>query len=284
MTGAGGLLGYALVRELRRRGIPATAMERDALDVTRTEDVLRAVAAVRPTVVLHCAAYTAVDRAESDEAAAFAVNEAGTANVARAAAASGALVVYPSTDYVFSGDSATPYRPADPTGPRNVYGRSKLAGEQAVRESGAPWLVVRTSWLFGPGGPDFVDRVMAGPRKGAPMRVVHDQTGSPTWTMDLAPVLLDLASAGCQGVLHATSGGRATWWELACETLRLCGRGQPSVEPVTTEEHGAPAPRPRHSVLDTSDADAALGRAPSGWRASLAEHLGRQVGRSGGAE
>lgn len=285
MTGAGGLLGYALVRELRRRGVPATAMERGALDVTRAEDVLRAVDAVRPTMVLHCAAYTAVDRAESDEAAAFAVNEAGTANVARAAASFGALVVYPSTDYVFSGDSATPYRPADPTGPRNVYGRSKLAGEQAVRESGAPWLVVRTSWLFGPGGQDFVDKVIAGPPRGAPLRVVHDQTGSPTWTMDLAPALLDLASAGCRGVLHVTSGGRATWWELACETLRLCGGpGRSPVEPVTTEEYGAPAPRPRDSVLDTSDADAALGRAPSGWRASLAEHLERQVGRSGGAE
>lgn len=282
MTGADGLLAHALVRELGRRGIPATAMGRGALDVTRIEHVLRAVAAVRPTTVLHCAAYTAVDRAESDEAAAFAVNEVGTANVARAAAAAGALVVYPSTDYVFSGDAAAPYRPADPTGPRNVYGRSKLAGEQAVLESGAPCLIVRTSWLFGPGRRDFVDAVIARLRKGVPMRVVHDQTGSPTWTMDLASALLDLVSAGCEGVLHVTSGGRATWWELARETIRLCGPGGSRMEPVTTEEYGAPAPRPLHSVLDTSDAEAALGRALPGWRDSLAEHLG-QVDRSGGA-
>lgn len=280
MTGAGGLLAHALVRELRRRAIPATAMDRRALDVTRAEDAHRAVAAVRPTMVLHCAAYTGVDRAESDEAGAFAVNEVGTANVAQAAAVAGALVVYPSTDYVFSGDAATPYRPGDPADPRNVYGRSKLAGEQAVRESGAPFLIVRASWLFGPGGRDFVDAVIARSRTGAPLRVVHDQTGSPTWTLDLAPALLDLASSGCEGVFHVTGGGRTTWWELACETLRLNAPSQPRVEPVTTEEYGAAAPRPRFSVLDTSDAEAALGRTLPGWRESLAKHL-EHIGRSG---
>ena len=282
MTGAGGLLAHALMRELRRRGVPTTAMERGELDVTRAADVRRAVAAVRPTTVLHCAAYTAVDRAESDESTAFAVNEAGTANVARAAAAVGALVVYPSTDYVFSGDAETPYRPGDPTGPLSVYGRSKLAGERAVRRSGARCLIVRTSWLFGPGGRDFVDVVIERSRRGASIRVVHDQTGSPTWTMELAPALLDLASSGREGVFHLAGRGQATWWELACETLRLDGLAQSRVEPVTTKEYGAPAPRPRSSVLDTSDAEAALGRALPCWRNSLAEHLGA-LGRKGSA-
>lgn len=279
VTGAGGLLAHALVRELRRRGVPTVAMERGELDVTRAADVSRAVAAARPTTVLHCAAYTAVDRAESDEFAAFAVNETGTANVARAAAAAEALVVYPSTDYVFSGDASAPYRPGDPTGPLSVYGRSKLAGEHAVRGSGACYLIVRTSWLFGPGGRDFVDAVIARSRRGEAIRVVHDQTGSPTWTMELAPALLDLASSGHEGVFHLVGGGRATWWELACEALRLDGSAKLRVEPVTTEEYGAPAPRPRRSVLDTSDAEAALGRALPCWRESLAEHLGVRGGQ-----
>ncbi len=282
MTGAGGLLAYALVRELRRRGVPTTAVERGELDVTRAADVRRAVVAAQPTVVLHCAAYTAVDRAESDESAAFAVNEAGTANVASAAAVVGALVVYPSTDYVFSGDAEVPYRPGDPTGPLNVYGRSKLAGEHAVQRSGARFLIVRTSWLFGPGGRDFVDAVIARSRRTAPIRVVHDQVGSPTWTMELAPALLDLAWSGREGVFHLAGGGRATWRELACEALRLGGSAKSRVEPVTTKEYGAPAPRPRSSVLDASDAEAALGRALPCWRDSLSEHL-EALGRRGSA-
>ena len=261
------------MQALDRRGASSSALDRRALDVTRPDDVERAVAAARPTVVLHCAAYCAVDRAESDQAAAFAVNEIGTANVSRAAAAVGALLVYPSTGYVFSGDMATPYRPDDPTAPRNVYGRSKLAGESAVRTSGAAYLIVRTSWLFGPGRQDFVDAVIAQSRSGAPIRVVGDQTGNPTWTGDLAPALLDLAESGCEGILHVAGGGHATRWELACETLRLHGLASPQIESVTTEAYGAAAPRPRHCVLDTSEGETALGRALPCWRESLAKHL-----------
>lgn len=274
VTGSGGLLGHALLRVLRRRGVRTKAFERQELDVARFVAVRRAVERAAPDVVFHCAAYTAVDRAESERKRAFAVNEGGAANVATAAAAAGALIVYPSTDYVFSGDSTVPYRPDDATGPRSTYGRSKLAGEDAVRRSGARYLIARTSWLFGGGGRNFVDAVLARANRGERIRVVDDQTGRPTWTAELARALAEFACAGREGVHHVACAGRATWRELAQEALRLGGAaGTADVEAVSTTEFGAAAPRPRWSVLDISATQAMLARPMPGWRDALAAYL-----------
>ena len=243
----------------------------------------RAVRSAAPDVVFHCAAYTAVDRAESEPEKVFAVNERGAANVAAAAAAADALIVYPSTDYVFSGDSAVPYRPGDATAPCNVYGKSKLAGEIAVRQSGARHLIARTSWLFGAGGRNFVDTMLARAGRGELVRIVDDQMGRPTWTEELARALTELACAGREGVHHVACAGRATWCELAQEALRL-GGVTATVDPVGTEEFGAGAPRPRWSVLDISATEALLRRPMPDWRHALAAYLAeKEQAERGGA-
>ena len=283
VTGSGGLLGHALLRALRRRGVRTEALTRRELDVTRGAAVRRAIGRAAPDVVFHCAAYTAVDRAESEPQRAFAVNESGAAHMAEAAETVGALIVYPSTDYVFSGDSAVPYRPADATAPLSVYGQSKLAGEAAVRRSGARHLIARTSWLFGAGGRNFVDAVLARANRGERVRVVDDQTGRPTWTEELARVLVEFACAEREGVHHVACAGRATWRELAQEALRLggpAGVAEVQVEAVSTAEFGAAAPRPRWSVLDISATQATLERPMCGWREALAAYLAgkRSVG------
>lgn len=282
VTGSGGLLGHALLRVLGRCGARVEALERRELDVARRRAVQRAVAKASPDVVFHCAAYTAVDRAESEPERTFAVNEGGAANVAAAAAAAGALMVYPSTDYVFAGDSPAPRRPDDEVAPRSVYGRSKLAGEEAVQRSGARHLIARTSWLFGAGGRNFVDSVLARAARGERVRVVDDQTGRPTWTDDLARALAELARAGREGVHHVACSGRATWRELAQEALQLAGVAA-TVEAATTEEFGGAAPRPRWSVLDISATEAALGRPMPRWQDALARYLTGEAraGRAG---
>ena len=191
VTGAGGLLGQALVGAAGERGHDVRAFARSELDVTDAGDVERCLRAERPEVVLHCAAYTAVDRAEEESHQAMSVNREGTRNVATAAAEIGATVVYPSTDYVFDGCADTPYRPDDETGPVNAYGMSKLAGEQVLAVSGCAWLMVRTSWLYGPGGRDFVDVVLErGERRGGGMKVVDDQVGCTTCKGSLVPCIV----------------------------------------------------------------------------------------------
>ena len=286
VTGSGGLLGHALLRALRCRGVRTEALSRHELDVTRVAAVRRAIGRAVPDVVFHCAAYTAVDRAESEPQRAFAVNEEGAAHVAEAAETAGALIVYPSTDYVFAGDSAAPYRPADATGPRSVYGQSKLAGEEAVRRSGARHMIARTSWLFGAGGRNFVDAVLARADRGERVQVVDDQTGRPTWTEELARALVELACAGREGVHHVACAGRATWRELAQEALRLGGPAGAAevaeVKAVSTAEFGAAAPRPRWSVLDISATQAVLERPMSGWREALAAYLAGKRSVGGG--
>jgi len=267
VTGANGMLARALIRELERRGHDAVAFGRDALDVTDAAAVERVVRESAPDVVVQCAAYTRVDDAENDEATAFAVNAEATRNVARACRAVGARLVYPSTDYVFDGRASAPYRPDHPTAPLNAYGRTKLAGEEAAREAG-DWLVVRTSWLYGAGGRNFVSTILARAREGAPLRVVDDQRGTPTWTGTLAATLAGLLEADVpSGIYHTTGRGETTWYGFACEALRLAGI-EAEIVPVATEAFPTPARRPRYSVLDCASTEAVVGPLPD-WRDAL---------------
>jgi len=250
---------------------------RAQLDVTRQDHVAAAFSEVMPDAVIHCAAYTAVDQAESDEDRAFRINESGTRRVAAAAAARGAHLVAVSTDFVFDGSSRRPYRPEDRTGPLSVYGASKRAGEVAALQEAPDATLVRTSALFGPGGRDFVDVILERARQALPLRVVSDQITQPTYAPSLAEALVDLALRRAAGVWHASDRGPVSWYDFAVAILERVAL-EAEVEPVTTREWAAPAARPLYSVLDVSGTERRLGRALPGWRETLPYHLGSEKG------
>jgi len=265
------MLARALRAELLRRDHDVVALDRAALDVTDPRAVLFALRAVRPDVVIQCAAHTRVDDAEHEEELALRVNATGAAHVARACREIGARFLYPSTDYVFDGAATAPYAPDAPTAPINAYGRTKLAAEAAAREAG-DFLVVRTAWLYGAGGRNFVASILERARAGQPLRVVDDQRGSPTWTGSLAAAIAALLEAGAPaGIYHATNAGETTWYGLAVAALELAGIDAP-VPPVSSDEFMRPARRPRYSVLDCSATTALIGPLPH-WRDALAAAL-----------
>lgn len=249
VPGAGGQLGRALPAALARHEV--VALEHAQLDITRVEDVRAAVAAHRPALVINAAAYNAVDAAESDPAGAFAVNEAGPRNLARATAETGAALLHVSTDYVFDGRASAPYAEDAAARPLSVYGKSKLAGEQAVRGGNPRHHVVRTAWLYAAVGRNFPLAMIALARKGG-VRVVNDQSGSPTYAPHLAAGIARLVDDGAPfGTYHLAGSGAATWYELTLALFARMGLDV-TVTPVTTAEFPRPAPRPRYSVLTTS--------------------------------
>ncbi|PVU83965.1 dTDP-4-dehydrorhamnose reductase [Cellulomonas sp. WB94] len=248
VTGARGMLGQDLVARLLARGDEVTPSDRDELDITDPRATSDAVAG--HDFVANCAAWTAVDDAETREPAAFGVNAIGAASVARAAARHGARVVHVSTDYVFDGTATSPYREDGPLSPRSAYGRTKAAGEWAVRAEAADHLIVRTAWLYGAGGscfPKTIARVAA--ERGA-LDVVDDQVGQPTWTGDLADLILRLADAKVpSGVYHGTSSGETSWFGFARAIVAAAGLDPEIVRPTTSGAFLRPAPRPSYSVL-----------------------------------
>jgi dTDP-4-dehydrorhamnose reductase len=280
VTGAAGMLGQDVVALLRDRGEDVTAVGRADLDVTDGAAVMRLVAG--HDVVVNCAAYTAVDAAEEHEAEAFAVNAVGAALLARAARASSARLVHVSTDYVFDGAAAAPYAEDAPAAPRSAYGRTKAAGEWAVRAEAPDHLVVRTAWLYGAGGPCFPKTIARVAAERGGLDVVDDQTGQPTWTADVADLVLRLVDAGAPaGTYHGTSSGAVTWHGFARATVEAAGLDPQIVRPTTSEAYVRPAPRPAYSVLG-HDALVAAGVAPIGpwrerWDAAADAVLGQRV-------
>jgi len=255
VTGAEGMLGHRVAAQARERGHDVEATDLPLLDLTDSQAVFDAFATRPPDAVVHCAAYTDVDGAEADEELAHRVNAEATANVAAAAGINGAFVVAVSTDYVFAGDADRPYVESDAPAPRGAYGRTKLAGERAITESGADHAIARTAWLFGAGGKNFVDTMLALAADRDEVRVVGDQVGSPTWTGFLAPALVELAEQRRGGVHHLAGGGQCSWAVLAEEALRVAGLDC-AVLAVSTGEFPRPAPRPAWSVLGTERTDA----------------------------
>jgi dTDP-4-dehydrorhamnose reductase len=271
VTGASGMLGHDLTALLTGRGAEVTALDRAALDITEPAAVLDAVQEIRPDIVVNCAAWTAVDEAEAHEDLALAVNGGGAANLAAACAKTGARMVQPSTDYVFSGTATAPYPEDHPTGPRSAYGRTKLAGEEAVlRLLPATGYVLRTAWLYGAHGPNFIRTMIRLEGSKETVAVVDDQRGQPTWTAEVAGQILRLEQAGpAPGVYHATATGETTWMELAREVFGLLGADPDRVTPTTSSELARPAPRPAYSVLGHARwASAGLPSLPD-WRESL---------------
>jgi dTDP-4-dehydrorhamnose reductase len=251
VTGAGGMLGRDLVALLRQRDENVTGLARGDLDITDAEAVGGALARHRPDVVVNCAGWTAVDDAETRVEDAFKINGSAVAHLAAACAAAGVRLVQLSTDYVFDGQATSPYAEDDPPAPRTAYGRSKLAGERAVLGLlGEAGYVVRTAWLYGAHGPNFVRTMIRLEHERPSVDVVDDQRGQPTWTVDVADQISKLVRSGAPGgVYHATSSGETTWFEFAREIFRLLGADPGRVKPTTSEAFVRPARRPAYSVL-----------------------------------
>jgi dTDP-4-dehydrorhamnose reductase len=249
ITGAGGMLGQDVRAAALAAGNEPISLARGQLDVADADSVLRAVTEARPDAVINCAAWTAVDAAEAHEPQATAVNGDGAGHVARAATSVGAWTIHVSSDYVFDGSKRSPYLESDPTGPLSAYGRSKLAGELAVA-SGAPdaHTIVRSSWLFGAGGPCFPKTMLRLAAERDELNVVDDQIGSPTFTGHLASALVGLAESRPPGTLHVAAADQCSWHEFAVATIASSDLDC-EVHPIDTSQYPLPAVRPAFSVL-----------------------------------
>lgn len=276
VTGGKGQLGSDLNAILRTvDGVEVHAPGSTELDITDSLSITAAFRQFAPDVVINAAAYTAVDAAETEEEAAYRVNAAGPALLATAAARSGTRLIHVSTDYVFAGDASAPYEVDAPTAPRSAYGRTKLAGEQAVRELlPALGYVVRTAWVYGASGSNFVKTMARLEKERETVSVVDDQRGSPTWSADLAIGLAELARSDAPaGIYHATGGGEVSWYGFARAIFEELGADPDRVLPTTTEAFPRPAPRPTYSVLSNAGWVAA-GLSPlAPWREALASAM-----------
>jgi len=272
IAGAEGMLGRDLMEVAMASGHEVRGLGRLELDVTDRDRVIDRLQLDKPDIVLNCAAWTDVDGAEDDPEGADRVNAEGAANVAEAAAAVDCRVLYVSTDYVFDGTKGTPYVESDPPSPISAYGRSKLKGEEATLSANPRACVVRTSWLFGLGGSNFVETMLRLGRGDGHVRVVNDQVGCPTWTRNLAGGLVQLIGSERFGIHHMTAAGNCSWYEFACEIFDQAGMAV-TVEPVTTAETARKAPRPPFSVLASKYEDAI--ELPT-WQEGLAAYLAKR--------
>jgi len=269
VTGATGMLGQDVAAAASRAGHDVVALSHRDLDVTDVDAVRHAVLDAQPAAVVNCAAWTDVDGAEPAEEDATAVNGTGAGIVAGAAANAGALAVHVSTDYVFAGDAGEPYLESDEVGPLTGYGRSKLAGELAVRESAPRHAIVRAAWLFGPGGKNFVDTMRRLAAEREEVTVVDDQVGCPTYTGHLAQALVEIAERGLTGTMHVAGAGLCSWYELAEATFAATGADVVLLR-GSSADLDRPAPRPAFSVLVSERDDTP--RLPH-WREALHAHL-----------
>lgn len=283
ITGAAGMLGSELLLSAPPGfhaigsdvvGPPAGNPEVELVgpDLTDPDQVESLIQGVDPTGVIHAAAYTAVDKAEEEADLARRINADASENLARIAAARALPLVMVSTDFVFDGTKGEPYAPDDPPAPLGVYGRTKLEGELRARAAHPQVRIVRTQWLYGPRGNHFPGTMLRLAQERDELKVVADQIGSPTSTLELAPALWDVLAKGESGLYHGACEGRASWYDLAVATLELAGSAT-RILPCTTEEFPRPAPRPAFSVLDCSRLTALRGRPFKPWRSALADFL-----------
>lgn len=272
VTGANGQLGHDILLNLKARGIDGIPADIAEFDITQAAATERFILDNRPEAVIHCAAYTAVDKAEDDMERCQLINVTGTENIARACQKINAKLIYVSTDYVFPGIGDTPYETDAPTGPLSVYGKTKLAGELAVQHALKRYFIVRTSWVFGKNGSNFVKTMLRLGKEREEVNVVCDQVGSPTYTVDLARLLVDLALSEEYGVYHATNEGFCSWAEFATEIFRKAGLST-RVNYVTTEQYPARAHRPCNSRLSKASLTQAGFEVLPTWEDALSRYL-----------
>ena len=248
VTGVKGQLGYDVVKELEKRGLEAIGVDIEEMDITDADSVRSVITESNPDAVIHCAAYTAVDAAEDNEAVCRKVNADGTQNIANVCKNLDIKMLYISTDYVFSGDGERPWEPEDPREPKSVYGKTKYEGELAIQNTLEKYFIVRIAWVFGVNGKNFVKTMLRLAEDHNELKVVNDQYGSPTYTYDLARLLVDMILTDKYGVYHATNEGICSWYEFACAIFKEAGLST-KVLPVTSAEYGAKANRPYNSRM-----------------------------------
>lgn len=272
ILGARGMLGQDLVPLLSSR---YTVIPRDIqdFDITDAQSVEEEILRIKPQVIINAAAYTDVDGCESNKELAFAVNAAGAGNIAHACLLLQAKLIHLSTDYVFDGASADPYEEDEAPNPLNIYGQSKLEGEMAIRKSGADYLIIRTQWLYGAHGRNFVDTIIRAAQKEKELRVVNDQRGSPTYTKDLSWAIKELLEKNAQGIVHVANSGSCSWYEFARTILQQVGLNQPPVIPISSTELARPAKRPANSVLNCEKFVKITGQKMRPWQEALRDYL-----------
>ena len=272
VTGVKGQLGYDVMAELAKRNIEAIGVDIDEMDITDKISVEKVIGEAAPDVVVHCAAYTAVDAAEDNVELCRRVNAGGTRNIAEVCKKLDCKMVYISTDYVFDGQGTRPWEPDDERHPLNVYGQTKYEGELAVQENLSKYFIVRIAWVFGKNGKNFVKTMLKLAETHDKLTVVNDQFGSPTYTYDLARLLVDMIQTDKYGIYHATNEGICTWYEFACEIFRQAGV-KIEVTPVPASEYPTKAKRPENSRLDKSKlTENGFERLPS-WQDALERYL-----------
>lgn len=248
VTGVKGQLGFDVVNELEKRNIEAVGVDIEEMDITDAESVERVITRAKVDAVIHCAAYTAVDAAEENEAVCRKINVDGTENIAKVCKALNIKMMYISTDYIFNGEGERPWEPEDAAGPKSVYGQTKYEGELKVKENLEKFFIVRIAWVFGINGKNFVRTMINVGKTHDTLTVVNDQFGSPTYTYDLARLLVDMIVTEKYGIYHATNEGICTWYDFACAIFKEAGMNV-TVKPVTSAEYGAKANRPSNSRM-----------------------------------
>lgn len=249
VTGVKGQLGYDVVRELEKRGHDAVGVDIEEMDITDASQVNRVIKDVAPDAVIHCSAYTAVDRAEDEVELCRKINAEGTKYIAEVCAELDCKLLYLSTDYIFSGDGERPWEPDDEAAPLNVYGLTKYEGEQEIKSRLNKYYIVRISWVFGINGNNFIKTMLRLGKENGAVKVVDDQIGSPTYTYDLAVLLVDMIQTEAYGQYHATNEGLCSWYEFAKEIFRAAGMDEVQVTPVKSGEFPVKAKRPFNSRM-----------------------------------
>ena len=272
VTGVKGQLGYDVMNELEKQGLEGIGVDIDEMDITDADQVNKVIKEAAPDAVIHCAAYTAVDAAEDNEEICRKVNAHGTENIAKVCEELDIKMMYISTDYVFNGQGERPWEPDDEREPLNVYGQTKYEGELAIEEHVKKFFTVRIAWVFGVNGKNFIKTMLNLGKTHDHLTVVNDQTGSPTYTYDLARLLVDMIQTDKYGRYHATNEGLCTWYEFACEIFKQAGMDV-SVEPVSSDEYPAKAKRPSNSRMDKSKLTANGFKPLPTWQDALSRYL-----------
>ena len=272
VTGVKGQLGYDVMNELEKQGLEGIGVDIDEMDITDADQVNKVIKEAAPDAVIHCAAYTAVDAAEDNEEICRKVNAQGTDNIAKVCEELDIKMMYISTDYVFNGQGERPWEPDDEREPLNVYGQTKYEGELAIEEHVKKFFTVRIAWVFGVNGKNFIKTMLNLGKTHDHLTVVNDQTGSPTYTYDLARLLVDMIQTDKYGRYHATNEGLCTWYEFACEIFKQAGMDV-SVAPVSSDEYPAKAKRPSNSRMDKSKLTANGFQPLPTWQDALSRYL-----------